>query len=130
MHLEVDPGEYVFLTQVAHLRQEFAGLHPGLGKEFLHLAPHHIPDQPLAGHLARARLEIHFPSRNTVTRSAICEYFFHAVADEQDQTPWSRSERVNWNNCSASCAESEAVGSSMISTRTLSEMALAISMVC
>ena len=45
-------------------------------------------------------------------------------------TPDSRSRRTWRNRRSTSWADSEAVGSSMISTRTSSEMALAISTAC
>ena len=78
----------------------------------------------------RGRVDTQRPSRRTVTRSAIsktssirCEMnrIGDALAPERLDDP--EQARTSW-------AESEAVGSSMIRTRTCSESALAISTVC
>ena len=76
------------------------------------------------------RVEIQRPSRRTVTRSAIWNTSSMRWEMNRMATPCRRSAAMIRNSWLTSCAESDAVGSSMISTRTLSEMALAISTVC
>ncbi len=76
------------------------------------------------------RVEIQRPSRRTVTRSAISKTSSIRCEMNRIATPSARSDRMIRKRRSASWAESDAVGSSMIRTRTLSEIALAISRVC
>ena len=70
------------------------------------------------------------PSRNTEIRSAMANTSSRRWLMNRTATPSSRSWRTCRNRRSTSWADSAAVGSSMISTRTSSEMALAISMAC
>ena len=76
------------------------------------------------------RVEMRRPSRNTEMRSAMTNSSSSRWVMKTTATPDWRSRRTWRNNRSTSWAESEAVGSSMISTRTSSEIALAISTAC
>ena len=78
----------------------------------------------------RGREEIHLPSRSTVMRSAMRKTSSRRWPMKRIATPWLRSAVTSLKSWSTSWAESEAVGSSMMSTRTLSEMARAISTAC
>ena len=79
---------------------------------------------------ARGRVEISRPSRKTVTWSAISKTSSMRWLTKRMATPWSRRSRTSLKSWPTSWAESEAVGSSMMRTRTLSEIALAISTDC
>ena len=79
---------------------------------------------------ARGLVEIRRPSRNTVTLSAISKTSSRRWLTNRIATPLSRRSRTSLNSMAASWADSDAVGSSMISTRTFNEIALAISTDC
>ena len=70
------------------------------------------------------------PSLKTVTRSEIVNTSSIRWLMNKMETPFSLSRRVSLKSWSTSCAESEAVGSSIIKTRVSSEIALAISTAC
>ena len=96
-----------------------------------HLATDHVAGWRWpASARARGVVEIQRPSRRIVTRSAISKTSSMRWEMKRIATPcWRRACTMRKSRCT-SCAESDAVGSSMISTRTSSEMALAISTVC
>ena len=93
-------------------------------------ADHAADGRAPASARARGVVEIQRPSRRTVTRSAISKTSSMRWEMKRMATPcWRRvwtMRKSRWT----SCAEREAVGSSMIRTRTSSEIALAISTVC
>ena len=78
----------------------------------------------------RGRVDTQRPSRRTVTRSEISKTSSIRCEMNRMATPSRRSDSTIPNSRRTSWAESEAVGSSMIRTRTCNESALAISTVC
>ena len=79
---------------------------------------------------ARGVVEIQAPSRMMVMRSACWKTSSRRWEMKRMATPSAFSRLMMANNWATSCADSDAVGSSMMSTRVSSESALAISTVC
>ena len=107
-----------------------AGLVPGAHEEVAEVTPDHLADEPIREVSAAGRVEMCRPSRNTVMRSAMRNTSSSRWLMNSTATPRRRSSPTWSNSRSTSCADSDAVGSSMISTRASSEIALAISTAC
>ena len=79
---------------------------------------------------ATGRVETCWPSRSTVMRSLSSNTSSSRWLTNRIATPDAASRRTWRNSRLTSCADSAAVGSSMISTRTSRDIALAISTAC
>ena len=129
--VEADVLEHALAAEPRDRQQQLARARRRARLKQAHLAPDHVGDGAAAASPRRAaRVEISRPSRNTVTRSAISKTSSMRWLTKRIATPWPRRSRDQLNSCATSWADSDAVGSSMIRTRTLSEIALAISTDC